>query len=79
MKQEGSEALPAVEREENWLIIHSRKQKVSQGIWEKVWERGSLYKTRSTDEQGDSKGQGKSSANKHFRATSNGYCRRKAF
>lgn len=43
MKGEGSQALSAVEREENWRAIHNRKQKMSwgciQAIWEKVWER----------------------------------------
>lgn len=31
MKEEGSQALPEFEREENWMEIHSRKQKMSQG------------------------------------------------
>lgn len=42
MTEEGSQALPGVEREENWMTVHSRNQMSRgciQAIWEKVWER----------------------------------------
>lgn len=32
MKEEGSQTLPAVDREEDWVVMHSKKRKASRGF-----------------------------------------------
>lgn len=86
MKEEESQALSGVEREENWMVVHSRNQMswgCLQAIWEKVWERARdkvAYKRlvelmwRETLRARENPHQ-----IRHYRATSNGYRPREGF